>query len=439
MSNKVLGTIHVWALGVGIVIVGEFMGWNFAVAKGGTLGSILACWIIGFLFISLILINTEMISTIPDSHGGQYAMAKYCLGPLGAFNIGLMLVFEYVMLEAADALVIGEILKSVNPDIQPLPYILLCLLVLTYLNYRGVYITLSVNFVITATALITIFILFFATKFYSPSESLIRIKELSNGLPYGWLGILGALQFAIWFFLGIEGTVLAADECRSKSRSIPVGTILGLITLLIGATITWFVCSGLINPIDLGKSEYPLYEAAKATGSSFVIVALFVGTILACLASANGCITDSARAWSAMSKDTLIPGVFAAVHPKHKTPYRAIVFLLPISIAFGYTGLLDQVITFSILSALLIYILCGIMMIKFRKMYPLDTINREFIAPFHPFPALTLIFLAILTLIGMYFGYFINIISGFTFYFVASVWFKLRREKHVDYDKYLSR
>ena len=87
-----------------------------------------------------------------------------------------------------------------------------------------------------------------------------------------------------------------------------------------------------------------------------VIDALFTGTVLSCLASANGCITDSSRAWFAMSRDTLIPGVFAAVHPKYKTPYRAIVFLLPIAMAFGFTGLLDQVITFSILSALLVYI-----------------------------------------------------------------------------------
>ena len=32
---RVLGPGHVWALGVGIVLVGEYMGWNFAVGKGG--------------------------------------------------------------------------------------------------------------------------------------------------------------------------------------------------------------------------------------------------------------------------------------------------------------------------------------------------------------------------------------------------------------------
>jgi len=143
--SKVLGPMHIWALGVGIVLVGEFMGWNFTVAKGGSLGSIIACWIIGLLYISLVMLNTEIGSVMPEA-GGQYAMAKYLLGPLAAFNVGLMLVFEYVMLEAADALVVGAILQSVNPEIQSLPFVILTLLVLTYLNYRGVYATLTCHY-----------------------------------------------------------------------------------------------------------------------------------------------------------------------------------------------------------------------------------------------------------------------------------------------------
>ena len=39
--SKVLGPMHIWALGVGIVLVGEFMGWNFTVAKGGSIGSVI--------------------------------------------------------------------------------------------------------------------------------------------------------------------------------------------------------------------------------------------------------------------------------------------------------------------------------------------------------------------------------------------------------------
>lgn len=433
---KVLGPMHIWALGVGIVLVGEFMGWNFTVAKGGSLGAIIACWVIGILYISLVMINTEIGSVIPEA-GGQYAMAKYLLGPLAAFNVGLMLVFEYVMLEAADALVVGAILQSLNPAIQSLPFVILTLLLLTYLNYRGVYATLTLNFFITAIAFVTIFILLFSTHFNVPSLSLLKLSELTNGLPYGWIGVVAALQFGIWFFLGIEGTALAAEECRSTARSLPMGTVIGMVTLLVGATLTWFVCSGLVEAGTLGGSVYPLYEAALATKMSGVIVVMFIGTILACMASANGCINDASRAWFSMSRDTLIPNAFSAVHPKYKTPYRAILFLLPISIAFGFTGLLDQVITFSILSALLVYLFMGYMMFKFRKMYPMGTMQRGYVAPWHPLPAIVLLLLTLTTLAGMYFGYWVNLLAGLLFYFLASLWFTLHRYKFVDTKAFL--
>jgi ethanolamine permease len=429
--NKVLGPMHIWALGVGIVLVGEFMGWNFTVAKGGTIGAIIACWTIGLMYISLVMCNTEIGSVIPEA-GGQYAMAKYLLGPLAAFNIGLMLVFEYVMLEASDALVVGAIFHSLNPQIQPLPWIILSLISLTYMNYHGVYATLTFNIIITAIAYLTIFVLLMATRFWSPVQTLINLRSMSNGLPYGWIGILAAFQFGVWFYLGIEGTALGAEECRSTGRSLPVGALTGMITLLIGSTLTWFICSGLVNAKVLGASVYPLYDAAIATRLGPVILALFIGTLLSCLASANGCINDSSRAWFSMARNTLIPEVFGAVHPKYKTPYRAILFLLPIALAFGFTGLLDQVITFSIMSALLVYLMMPIMMFRFRKMYPLGSIKRGYLCPWHPLPAIIVMVLALATTLSLYFGYWINLLAGFGFYFIASLWFILHRNKYVD-------
>ena len=162
--SKVLGPMHIWALGVGIVLVGEFMGWNFTVAKGGSIGSVIALWTVAMLYVMIVMMNTEMGSVMPEA-GGQYTMAKYMLGPLAAFNVGLMLVLEYAMLEAADVLVVGQILESLNPNVKALPFIILSLLVLTYMNYRGVYATLTLNFVITAVAFVTIFILLFSTTF----------------------------------------------------------------------------------------------------------------------------------------------------------------------------------------------------------------------------------------------------------------------------------
>ena len=83
--------------------------------------------------------------------------------------------------------------------------------------------------------------------------------------------------------------------------------------------------------------------------------------------------------------------------------------------AFAFTGMLDQVVTFSIFSALMVYVLTVIMMFRFRKMYPIGTIERGYVAPIHPVPALIAAVLIGMTLLGMYLGYWINILGGVAF------------------------
>src|SRR6476619_5079649 len=106
--SRVLGPGHVWALGVGIVLVGEFMGWNFAVGKGGAVAALTACWLAGILYTCVAMIDSEITSTVAAA-GGQYAQAKHIIGPLMAFNVALYLVMAYTMLQAADALVPGDL------------------------------------------------------------------------------------------------------------------------------------------------------------------------------------------------------------------------------------------------------------------------------------------------------------------------------------------
>lgn len=435
---RVLGPLHVWALGVGIVLVGEFMGWNFTVAKGGVFGALVACWFAGILYSCVAMIDSEVASTVASA-GGQYAQAKHILGPLAAFNLGLFLIFEYSMLEAADAIVIGAIVNQLHPALSPTAFVVLTIAFLTWLNYRGVHASLTFNAVITGVAFLTIIVLLFGSEFWNPGK-IIKSEELFAQLPgqadpkspYGWLGFLAALQFGIWYYLGIEGTCQAAEECRSAPRALPIGTMSGLITLLIAATITWYVGTGLVDWVTLGSSAYPLYDAALATGKQWVIVLLFIGTILSCLASANGCINDASRAWFAMGRDQFIPKFFGGVHPKYKTPYRAILFLVPIAIAFGYTGLLDQVITFSIISGLLMYAIMPINMIRFRRLYPMGSIKRGYVYPFHPFPSYVLLLFVVMTFVAIYFGYWKNLVAALLFYLVASIWFVYHRYKMVD-------
>ena len=264
-----------------------------------------------------------------------------------------------------------------------------------------------------------------------PVEATLHHRDLLTGLPYGWIGVIAAFQFGIWFYLGIEGTCQAAEEVRSPSRSLPFGTMSGIITLLIAASLTWYVAAGLLPWEYLGQAYTPLYDAARVTGSTFLIVFLFVGTLFSAIASANGCINDAARAWFSMGRDRYMPVWFGAVHPRYRTPYRSILFLIPIAVSFAFTGLLDQVITFSILSGLLGYTFMPINMWMFRKKWPLGSIKRGYVHPFHPLPAVVLLILCVATYFATFLGYGPQLLAMMCFYIVASLWFAFHRYKYV--------
>src|SRR5690606_16237358 len=157
---KVLGPGLVWALGIGIVLIGECMGWNFSVGKGGAFGSLIACWVIGLFYTYVAMIDSEVTSTVAAA-GGQYAQAKHTIGPLMAFNVDLCLVMAYTMPEAADALIVGDMIAVAAaefgyPGLDPHSFVVLTIAVLAWLNYRGVFMTLSVSFVISAGAFLSL-------------------------------------------------------------------------------------------------------------------------------------------------------------------------------------------------------------------------------------------------------------------------------------------
>jgi ethanolamine permease len=433
---RVLGPAHVWALGVGIVLVGEYTGWNFAADKGGTLAALIICWVIGLLYTSVAMIDSEVTSTVAAA-GGQYAQAKHIVGPLMAFNVALYLVFAYTMLEVSNAILIADTIKAYAgegfTDWHYRGAIATVIVVLAALNYRGVLMTLNVNFVITAIAYLAIIVLFFSVQPWSQG-AVLKLGEMvtpENALPYGWIGVIAAFHWGIWYYLGIEGTTQAAEEVRSPARSLPYGTMAGMITLLIGASLTWYICASLMPWQYLGFTYYPLLDAGKLTGSAALETMMFVATILAALASANGCINDAARAWFSLGRDRYLPQWFSAVHPKYRTPYRSILFLLPIALAFAFIANLGQAITFSILSGILQYTFMSINIIKFRQKWPLGTIRRGYTHPFHPLPAIVLFILCVVTYFAIFLGYGAQLTAMVVFYIVMSLWFHFYRYRYV--------
>src|ERR1051325_5864689 len=77
--HKPLKTVHIWSLAVGVVITGEYFGWNFGLPVGGPLGVLIAGLIVSLLYLTWVLTLTELSVAIPLS-GGPYAYGRRAVG-----------------------------------------------------------------------------------------------------------------------------------------------------------------------------------------------------------------------------------------------------------------------------------------------------------------------------------------------------------------------
>lgn len=437
--EKKLKPYHVWALGVGIVLVGEYMGWNFTVAKGGILGALVAMLVAGLMYVIISLCASELGASTKLA-GGPYDWIRLFIGPGAAAITGLAVYMEFIALEAADAIVVGQLVSVYLPGIDMKAVALFIIALLTLINYRGAVTALTLNFFLTFISALAILLFFLSFVFNIGNISHINMNLFSNGIgsvmPYGIVGLFAALQFGPWFFLGIEGAAMCAEECIKPTRAIPLGQQAGMITLLLMSGMTFYVCTNLISSIDLGSSVYPLFEAAQNSGIKELVLFLAIGTLFTCIASANGCVNDSSRSWMALSRDHFVSNWFSVVHPKYKSPYRSIIFTIPVSVGFAFSGYLDQVVTFSIFSGLLCYVLIPFALINFRKFYPVSSAKvRPFKSPLQPYISILAIFIAIIIMSTFYWAYQLNLIFALVFYSIAYIYFSYRYKHGLSNEK----
>jgi len=70
-------------------------------------------------------------------------------------------------------------------------------------------------------------------------------------------------------------------------------------------------------------------------------------------------------------------------------------------------------------------------MFRFRSKWPLDTIKRGYIHPFHPIPSIVLLTLCAATYVAVYLGFGTQLLAMMVFYAVTSIWFVFFRYKYV--------
>ena len=409
--KKGLSALHLWGMAVGLVISGEYFGWSYGWASAGTIGFLVTSVVIGLMYVTFIFSFTELTTAVPNA-GGPFSYAVLAFGPVGGVIAGFATLLEFVFAPPAIALAIGAYLNVQFPEVEPRFAAVGAYLVFMALNIAGVTIAATFELFVTILAVfeLLVFMLIVAPGF-----------QWTHFLQDGWAGhaawslpamggVLAAVPFAIWFFLGIEGVAMAAEEATEPRRSIPIAYLAGILTLLLLAFGTMIFAGGVGDWHALANVNDPLPLAMKVVvgaRSGYLHMLVWIG-LFGLVASFHGIIMGYSRQIFALARAGLLPPGLARLHPRLQTPHWAVVAGGLVGIAavtfdkaltFGGQSLTANIVTISAFGALVAYIVSMLSLFRLRRTLP--DLERPFAAPLYPyFPAIALI-IAVVALASM--------------------------------------
>lgn len=376
---RVLKPVHLWAIAVGLVISGDYFGWNYGLAHGGPVGMGIATLMVTALYVCFIFSYTELSTAIPHS-GGPFAFAQRAFGPWGAYLAGASTLLEFLFAPPAIARAIGSYVHFRLPSLPVNAVAVGAFVVFGLLNAAGVSIAAAFELLVTVLATFELG-LFFALTGPHVSRAQLFAAPL---LPEGWGGVFTAIPFAIWFYLGLEGVAMSAEEVVNPKRDIPRGYLAGIATLVTLALGTLVCTSGVMPWRELVQDDSPLPRALArvlSPGHPMTHLMVYLG-LLGLLASFHGIVMGCSRQVFALAREGILPRSLAALHPRARTPVRSIALTTAIGAVATLSGKTDALITLSVLGALGVYTVSMASVIKLRRTEP--ALERPFRAPLHP-------------------------------------------------------
>lgn len=381
----------VWGLGVGYVISGNYFGWNLGLEKGGTLGLAIAIFFIIILYITFTFSYTELACAIPKS-GGAFDYANRAFGKDVGFITGMAQNIEFIFAPPAIAFAIGSYGNIFFPNVSVLIFSILAYFIFVVLNISGVKVAATFELVITVFAVMGL--LFFA-GLTVPKFQLSHLQQ--NAFPFGYAGVLAAIPFAIWFFLGIEGVANLAEETIDPKRTILVGFSSAIVTLVLLCLVTFVNSVGVAgwesivfkSDGTVSDSPLPLALAQVVDANSVSFKFLLVVGLFGLIASFHGLMLAAGRSTYEFGRVGYAPAFLGKVHRKFKTPANALLVNMGLGILALLTGKTGEIITIAVFGALTLYIISMLSLIKLRTKEP--HLVRPFRVPLYPiFPFVAL-------------------------------------------------
>ncbi|HTS29051.1 MAG TPA: amino acid permease [Bryobacteraceae bacterium] len=348
--KRTLGAAQLVALGIGAIIgAGLFSLTGVAAAQNSgpavTVSMVIAA--VGCAFAGLCY--SEFSCMIPVA-GSAYTYAYATLGEWIAWIIGWDLVIEYAIGSATVSISWSAYLVAllhtfhINPPAQwiagpfelvmmpdgttaqgyaNLPAVIVVVLI-SMLLMVGIKESARTNAVIVGIKLAVVLV------FIGVGWSYINPANYQPFLPpnsgtFGEFGVSGLMMGAgtIFFaYIGFDAVSTAAQECRNPQRDMPIGIIGSLIACTVLYLLFGLVLTGLVPYTQLGVAA-PVSLAIEKTPHLWISNLVTFGILCGFTSVILVMLMGQSRVFYSMSRDGLVPKVFAEIHPRFQTPWRS--------------------------------------------------------------------------------------------------------------------
>ncbi len=313
--------------------------------------AMMAVWLFaGLLTLCGAMACAELASAFPET-GGVYVFLREGISPLAGFLWGwAMFWIMHSGIIAAIAMIIARYVGYFVPlgDRGVQVVAIGVILVLSCVNYVGVRQGSAVQTALTSAKVLALALIFVFVFTIAGTGHITRPTPMNEPLP-GPRAFLLAMIAGLFAFGGWHMVTYTAGETRTADRTIPRALLIG--TLVVTACYIGLNAAYLrVLPLQqMITSQRVAADAANALVGNWGAGIVSALVILSGASAVNGIILSGPRVYFAMAQDRLAFRWLAAIHPRFRTPYVAILaqaIWASVLVATGtYRGLFTRVVS----------------------------------------------------------------------------------------------
>lgn len=312
----------------------------------------------------ILVLNFAEVASRFDKTGGPYLYILAAFGKIPAFIIGWLILITRVATYAALINLMVTYLSYFNPIfLEPLyrfGLIISITLLFTWVNYLGVKTSTVLNNTL-AIAKILPLLLFVLVGLFFINPELINPAQAPPSLP----DFSSSVLILIFAFTGFEAVLVNTGEVRNPEKNIPFALMVSIAFVAVFYGLIQLVSIGTLPA--LASSEKSITDAAQLFMGSSGATLITLGAIISIGGTLNAVMLIASRVPYALSEEKQFPGLFARLHPKHRTPVFSLLVFSAVSLMASLTGSFIYAVSISVISKVLIFLMVCAALIKLRQ------------------------------------------------------------------------